>query len=196
MPSTALKWWRSDAKNALDDMLAVHRSVGGRGPGRRYATAQVNNLYAVLLSSQFQNFCRRLHSEASISFANAIPAIARSAVLLRFTVGRKLETGNPNAGNIGSDFGWFGLKFWDVVKASPKYRTTDLERLRHLNLWRNAISHHDFAGDDFVSAGFGGRVSLRLHEVTRWRQACSQLAEIFDQVVEAQLFNLTASPPW
>lgn len=196
MPSAALIEWQGEGQKTLDNMLAVHRSVGGRGPGRRYATAQVNNLYAVLLSSQFQNYCRRLHSEATGCLANAILPPARLTVLLRFTEGRKLETGNPNPGNIGSDFGWFGLKFWDAVKAAPRFRPGDLEGLRHLNVWRNAISHHDFSGDDFMDAGFGGRTALRLHEVARWRQSCNRLVEIFDQVVGAQLFNLTTSPPW
>ncbi len=31
------------------------------------------------------------------------------------TQGRKLDSGNPNPGNLGSDFNRFGLDFWAVV---------------------------------------------------------------------------------
>ena len=31
--------------------------------------------------------------------------------------GRKLDHGNPNAGNLGADFGRLGLPFWSAVDA-------------------------------------------------------------------------------
>ena len=64
MPSVALHRWTTTARAALDQLVAAHNAVGGPGRGRRYATLQVNHAYAVLLSSQFQGFCRDLHSEA------------------------------------------------------------------------------------------------------------------------------------
>lgn len=63
MTSASLQHWINERIPALDELESAHRSVGGSGPGRRYATQQINQAYAVLLSSQFQGYCRDLHSE-------------------------------------------------------------------------------------------------------------------------------------
>src|SRR5665213_1591166 len=135
MPSSALTWWRSSAREALDNMVAVHSAVGGTGPGRRYATEQVNNAYAVLLSSQFQKFCRDLHSQAADYIANMTPLAIRNVVLLRFTGGGKLDAGNPNPGNLGSDFNRFGFEFWDEVHSANPKNANRQKKLKELNLW-------------------------------------------------------------
>src|SRR5258706_15808611 len=118
MPSRALQRWKNEGQRALDEIEAAHRSFGGRGPGRRYATQQINQAYTVLLTSQFQKFCRDLHSEAIEHVTTGSVANPRYSLLeIRFTEGRKLDTGNPNPGNLGSDFGRFGMVLWNLVKA-------------------------------------------------------------------------------
>jgi hypothetical protein len=191
MPSTALKWWRKDAAKVLDEVIAIHRSLSRSGATARSAPGQVANLYAVLLSSQFQNFCRDLHSEAAEHIAALSPTPARFVVLVRFTEGRKLETGNPNPGNLGSDFGRLGFDFWNAVEGFAGYQSDNRRLLMELNMWRNAVSHHDFS-----PSSFKGRTQLRLSEVKDWRRACNRLAAIFDKVVAENLLRLTASPPW
>jgi hypothetical protein len=172
-------------------MVAVHGAVGGTGPGRRYATDQVNNAYAVMLSSQFQKFCRDLHSEAADYIANMAPLLIRRVVLLRFTEGRKLDAGNPNPGNLGSDFNRLGFEFWDdVASANPKNAGRQ-QKLKDLNLWRNAISHHNFAAPQFA-----GRTSVRLKEVSGWRRACDGLATEFDKVLVRYLTRISGTAPW
>ena len=47
----------------LDEIAGADAAVGGAARGRRYATQQINRAYAVLLASEFQGFCRDLHSE-------------------------------------------------------------------------------------------------------------------------------------
>jgi hypothetical protein len=60
---------------ALDEIEAAHAGVGGVGPGRRYATQQINRAYAVLLASEFQGFCRDLYSQRMDHVvATALPA--------------------------------------------------------------------------------------------------------------------------
>jgi hypothetical protein len=106
VPSAALARWNALAVPALDQIEAAHRAVGGAGRGRRYATLQVNHAYAMLLSSQFQGFCRDLHSEAvAILVGSIAPAVVRPIVRAALVQGRKLDHGNPNPGNLGSDFG-------------------------------------------------------------------------------------------
>jgi hypothetical protein len=172
-------------------MVAVHGAVGGHGPGRRYATEQVNNAYAVLLSSQFQKFCRDLHSQAADYVANLTPASIRNVVLARFTEGRKLDTGNPNPGNLGSDFNRFGFRFWDEISSADARNTNRQEKLQELNLWRNAIGHHDFSNPDLA-----GRTAVRLKEVDDWRRACGGLATQFDLVLMRHLRTMSGVAPW
>src|SRR5580704_12662662 len=77
MPSLALQDWLAWRAATLDEIEHAHRSVGGTGPGRRFLTQQINQAYAVLLSSQLQGFCRDLHMES----ADHLVATVVSAVL-------------------------------------------------------------------------------------------------------------------
>jgi hypothetical protein len=176
----------------LDEIEAAHRAVGGTGPGRRYATQQINHAYAVLLSSQFQRFCRDLHSEAVDALAATISLPDVLEIFrLQLTTGRKLDSGNPNPGNIGSDFGRLGMDFWpDVLASSPRNpaRRTSLEML---NRWRNAIAHQDFD-----AASLAGRTELHLADVRRWRATCNALTQQFDAAVARHLAIILGTAPW
>src|SRR4029077_4583141 len=105
MPAVSLERWRTERLAALDELQVAHRSVGGTGRGRRPTTQQINHAYAVLLSSQFQGFCRDLHNECIGLLVRWITLIGlRDAFERVLLLNRKLDTGNPNPGNIGSDF--------------------------------------------------------------------------------------------
>ena len=118
MPSRSLLTWRTEAARALHEIEAAHRAVGGSGRGRRYATQQINQACAVLLSSQFQRFCRDLHSEAVDKLAARITVPDLQEMFrAQLTAGRKLSSGNPNPGNIGSDFGRLDIDFWPALLA-------------------------------------------------------------------------------
>src|SRR5438270_382490 len=102
MPSLSLNRWLTDRATALDEIESAHQSIGGTGPGRRYATQQINQAYAVLLSSQFQGYCRDLHSECidhlvRVAVTPALHGIVQNDLRLH----RRLQTGNPNPANIG-----------------------------------------------------------------------------------------------
>src|SRR5437763_4095521 len=100
MPSNSLLQWRGGRATALDEIEAAHAAVGGTGRGRRYATQQINQAYVVLLSSQFQRFCRDLQSEAADELVRDIASSdLRDIFRSQLTTGRKLDVGNPNPGN-------------------------------------------------------------------------------------------------
>ena len=142
--STALQTWTNDAKGALDEIAAAHVAVGGSARGRRHATQEINHAYAVLLSSQFQRYCRDLHTESVAHVVNAVtPASLRPVVRARFLEGRKLDRGNPNPGNLGSDFGRLGFAFWDAVRNRDTRNQTRQDVLEKLSVLRNAIAHQD-----------------------------------------------------
>lgn len=118
MASASLKRWSTDRAAELDQLEAAHAAVGGARRGRRWATQQVNHAYAVLLSSQFQGFCRDLHSESIDYFVSAVnPIILRSVLRTEFAFSRQLDRGNPDPGNLGSDFNRMGLFFWAQVQS-------------------------------------------------------------------------------
>ena len=196
MPSNSLVRWRGAAQADLDDIVDAHASVAGAARGRRAATAQVNQAYAVLLSSHFQRFCRDLHSEAIEHVAASLTEPwARPIMKLRLTEGRKLDSGNPNPGNIGSDFNRFGFNLWSRMVALDKRTPSRKAKLERLNRWRNAIAHQDF-GDVAGLDLDGGRTDLRLADVAGWRTACDQLAATMDAAVLAHLSALVGGSPW
>jgi hypothetical protein len=191
MPSRSLRRWKTDRIKALDEIEAAHRSVGGAGRGRRYATQQINEAYAVLLSSQFQGYCRDLHSECSDFLVQGLtPALLKTIFRNALVQNRKLNQGNPNPGNLGSDFNRFGLVFWDEVRNLDFRNQARQNRLEELNLWRNAIAHQDFHASSL------GGATLRLRVVREWRRACERLTTAFDEVMRQHIESIVGASPW
>jgi hypothetical protein len=147
MACVALRRWQTDGESQLDEIATALAAVGGSGRGRRYATREINHAYAVLLTSQFQRFCRDLHTEAVEHIvAHVAPPPVRSVLRTRLLEGRKLDQGNPNPSNLGSDFGRLGFNFWTSVRSSHARSGTWQTLLDDLTTWRNAIAHQNFAG--------------------------------------------------
>jgi hypothetical protein len=192
VPSKSFEVWRTIRANALDEIISAHQAVGGTGPGRRFATQQINHAYAMLLSSQFQGFCRDLHTECIWHLVRTVTPASLAGILdVEFNWGRKLDKGNPNPGNIGADFNRLGIQFWDeVVKLDPK-NTARKAALELLNEWRNAIAHQDF---DPVK--LGGSSTLHFARVNSWRRSCHELANAFDEVMRQRLTRIVGTSPW
>ena len=189
MPSFSLRLWNSDRKNALDEIESAHRSVGGAGRGRRLATHQINQAYAVLLSSQFQGFCHDLHSECADHLVQGVtPTSLRTACRNALFQTRKPDRGNPHPSALGSDFNRFELAFWGEVRRLYVRSPTWQNRLDELNQWRNAIAHQDFTNLDATT--------LQLQAVRKWRKACNRLAEAFDDVMRRHIQSIIGTAPW
>jgi hypothetical protein len=193
MPSLSLQRWFAERAVALDNIESAHRSVRGSGPGARAATLQINQAYTVLLSGQFQGFCRDLHSECADLFVLPVadPDL-RDMLRDNLTFGRKIDRGNPNPGNLGSDFERFNLSFWTLVEAHRPQNLARKVALVEMNDWRNAIAHHDFTAAMLKA----GRPQLTWAQVQAWRKACDGLARSFDDVLRNHLQTLTGAVPW
>ncbi len=188
MPSRAYRDWMTTRAKALDEIEAAHASVGGTGRGRRYATQQINQAYAVLVASQFQGFCRDLHTESATRLVDEVikpHVVIRDVVQTRFTQGRQLDSKNAQPSSLGSDFNRFGIKFWDEVYTHDPENRGRSKSLDKLNDWRNAIAHQDFE-----VVGRDGSVRLKLAQVRRWRSVCRRLARSFDEVMMAYVQSL------
>lgn len=100
----------------------------------------------LLLSAQFQRFCRDLHSESfawMLSQQTIQPGVD-TTLLAVLTSGRALDRGNPSPDNIVRDFRPICPAFWsDVVQYNAR-NAGRRKKLELLNEWRNAIAHHDF----------------------------------------------------
>jgi hypothetical protein len=189
MPSQSLRCWLDERARSLDDIEHAHRRVGGSARGRRRRTLQLNYAYMVLLSSHFQGLCRELHDECVRFLVQSIaPVGLQEAVRSILTENRKLDSGNPNPGNLGSDFKRFGLTFWDAVDLIDVRNRARRRDLQELNGWRNAIAHHD-------ARSLAIR-PLHLRQVREWRRVCENLALCFDEVMRAYLESITGASPW
>ncbi len=189
MPSSSLHEWRTVRAASLDEIEAAHSSLGGTGPGRRYATQQVNHAYVVLLSGQFQGFCRDLHTECARFIAGSVsPVVLRPAIVEGFLRDRKLDRGNPNPGNIGADFGRFNVELWTEIYQRDARNRSRRAALDALNDWRNAIAHQDFTRTNGAA--------IQLQQVRKWRRATENLAADIDAVMSTYLTQLVGSPPW
>jgi hypothetical protein len=154
---------------------------------------QLNQAYALLLSSEFQGFCRDLPTEGAAAVAGVLPSINLQTLMRDgLVLGRKLDTGNPNPGNIGADFNRFGLSFWSLVDAAHPRNPRRKALLEELNRWRNAIAHNAFDPSMLRS----GRPRLSRADVRRWRKACDGLARWFDRVMRGRLRAVTGTDPW
>lgn len=149
MPSNSLLRWNGPRALALDEIEAAHVGLGGTKRGRRYATQQINRAYALLLSSEFQGFCRDLYSECVDHVIAAAPADLQALVRTQFLWGQPFSRGNPQAGTIGSGFGRLGLPFWEEVYTVQAHNRRRRALLDELMGWRNAIAHNDFDPEDF-----------------------------------------------
>jgi hypothetical protein len=118
------------------------------------------------------------------------PPTLHKALHAALTQDRKLDRGNPNPGNIGSDFGRLDIRFWSAVQAVNRHNAIRQQRLEELAVWRNAIAHQDFD-----PAKLGGKRTLVLAQVRRWRTACEAPARAFDAVMFAHLTRATGTEP-
>ena len=192
MPSLSLRLWKTERTTALREVQNAHLRIGGAGRGRRYATQQINHAYVMLLSGQFQGFCRDLHTECVDHLAGTIPIVPLQAIFrAEARRDRKLDKGNPSPGNIGSDFNRLGIKFWDEIKRLNRRNEERQQELETMNLWRNAIAHQDFN-----TASLGGRSRVQLAEVRQWHRACDELALASDSVMQAHLARFLGASPW
>jgi hypothetical protein len=191
MPSNSWNRWEGERADALNEIENAHTMVGGSERGRRYATLQINYAYTAILSSQFQGFCRDLHSESIDHIVSIVPVALQPSLREEYIWNRGLGRGNPHPGAIGSDFNRLGIDFWTEVNALDTRNGRRRELLQELINWRNAIAHQDF---DSVAPG--GSPTLHLATVRGWRSAIAALARSFDRAMWTYLTGLLGAVPW
>src|SRR5437667_11162345 len=135
-------------------------------------------------SSQHLRICPALVLHPPRGRASPQPPSRRLRTVLMLPL-----NGNPNPGNVGSDFARFDMDFWSAVKALDARNQRRQDALQDLNEWRNAIAPPDWAK-------VGGSPTLRLRTVRVWRSTCRALARYFDRAVRAHLMTMVGRFPW
>ena len=92
MPSRSHEKWQTQRHRSLRDIVSLHGAMNATGRGSRFARQQIVQAFAMLLSSQFQGFCRDLHSECvdAIVIPIALASVER-VPRAQFLFARKLE---------------------------------------------------------------------------------------------------------
>ena len=190
MHSASLRTWSRARAAKLDEIEDVHRAVGSARGGRA-AAEQLTHAYALLLSSQFQGFCRDLHSECVAHFVGAgSTAPAAPVIQAALVLARRLDRGTPNPGNIGADFNRLGIELWPEIHLLDQRNAARQMRIAQLVEWRNAIAHDDFGREALVP------LRVQLATVRGWRRACDALAGSFDRVMRRYLASIIGTSPW
>lgn len=192
MASKALREWRTSAAAVLDEIDRAHGAVGGPKHGRRVATLRLTHAYVLLLSAQFQRFCRDLHSEAfAWALGRHVAHVLFAELLLDVaTSHRALDRGNPTPTNIVRDFRQICPQLRRSLAHADRHNEQRRRSLETLNAWRNAIAHHDFTRLDTANG------NLSLSTVRTWRRACGGLATSLDAVIAESLRHLVGRSPW
>ena len=197
MPSAALIEWRTTRAIRLDDLLGIHATLSGPGPGRRWRTEQINWSTTLRLAGEFQGFARDLHTISVDVFADLASAgngALRDVVSTALTLNRQLDRGNAQPSSLGADFGRLGLEFWTALAARDGRTPVRQTHLERLNDARNAITHSRPA-ELRALASVGYPITLRT--IRTWRSALSSLATTMDRELSEHLGSLFGRPePW
>lgn len=197
MASTALKNWREERREHLNDLLDAHKLVRGPGPGRRWRTTALSDALILRLAAEFQGFARDLHDQASDVFASWIAPsspTAQRVVRSRLVEGRELERGNAHPGSIGNDFGRFGFEVWRELHRQDQRTAQHNKSLTLLNEARNGLAHSD---DAKLAALRDEGHPLALGTFRRWRRDLDALAANLDAETSGQLARLfDRKRPW
>ena len=193
MPSDALIAWQAERKLRLQNVEADCLHLEALHTTDVSRVQEFIRSYAVLLSAEFQGFCRDLHDECAEKFVDSIKPVALQAVLrAQCRYGRKLDTSNPKSGKPWCRFQPFSVRIMaHRVGSGHREITARRDRLRMLSEWRNAIAHHDYD-----PAKLGGITMLTIPQVDGWRTDCDFLATTFDAVLRKHIEDITGASPW
>lgn len=144
MTSAALDRWRSVRSNELNELFAAHHALEGSGPGRRWATSELDKALLLRLASQFQGFARELHGEAAVRFGELShpgdPVLAQ-VVATGLQVNRQLDRANAHEESLAGDFSRIEITLWSAMQARHGRTAPRREDLKWLNQARNALAH-------------------------------------------------------
>ncbi|WP_344315332.1 hypothetical protein [Fodinicola feengrottensis] len=181
----------------LDRLMQTHVIVAGSGSGRRWAAEELNHAIVLRLASEFQGFCRELHTEAVDFVADVLSRGDHGLkVMVRFPYehGRRLDRGNADPSALGSDFGLLGMRIWDALRSTyPAKGELWRRKLELLNAARNGIAHDDQTKLGVVrAAGW----PLTLASARSWRAGLDGLVVGMDHVVKRHVQDTLKVSPW
>ena len=181
----------------LDRLVSTHATITKGKPGRQWETEHMNFALLTRLAAEFQGYCRDLHDGAIDHIvANLTPSGGSGLLLVTrsaFITGRSLDKGNPNWGNLCSDFKRIGLTLADSLEtAYPRSYNDWITSVGRLMEARNAIAH----GNEKEILACRQTQPLTLRTFRQWRGRLMRLAVSVDGLVGAHLNSLTGVKAW
>ena len=147
------------------------------------------------LVGQFQMYCRELHDEATrvyLSQANANQVAAIETLLLRR---RELDNRTPRRDALKNDFGRMGLQIIPALQRLYARANVDIDRLRLLVKFRNAIAHGNES--EIQSMAQSSSIRPTLSSYRMYKSAINRFVGKLDVVVAAELAGeLGIRRPW
>ena len=132
-----------------------------------------------------------MQSEAVRFIGQSVASVRLRTILLNeMSHDLKLKSGNPNPGNLGADFGRLGIDLWPTLEAMDSRNKKRHGKLEELNLWRNAIAHHDFDSPKLKK-----KTAVQSAKVREWRSVCDALTGDLDEAVGRHLAQLLGASP-
>jgi len=187
MTSPALAAWRSSRLVRLDRLLAVHPNSTGSATDPAVAEEWTHALI-LRLASEFQGFCRDLHSDVSEAVALTLAASdeeVRLLILVGLTTDRALNGRSADPQTLANDFARFRITLWpELEKRHPRAAPVWRESLRLLHAARNGVVHDDLDKLANVQAeGWG----IDITSVLRWRNQLDETVTALHDVVIAEI---------
>ena len=140
MPSIAWQEWQKDRMVRLQHIdLQCAASLAAVPPLLQLIEENLRG-YVVLLSAQFQGFCRDLYTECAQIIASKVRKSLKLLIQDQFSAHRMLDHGNPTLENLKKDFNRFSLKLPTLLAGDPA-NALRLQHLAILNQWRNVAAH-------------------------------------------------------
>ncbi len=189
MVSTSLRLWQDDAQAVFAELELAHRATDGHLVSR-----QITYAYVTALAAQFQLYCRAVHTETAQAVLSEIPnAVVARMLEAALIDGRRLERGNANAANLGSDFGRFDLNLWQAVESHRREHGRLKGELTALIEWRNAIGHGDVTRKRAENKLIPDDVDLNV--CRNWSNTLTELVITIDEVLASHCEDLGLSRP-
>lgn len=190
MPSWSLREWQGSRAAVLAAYEAECVAMLSRQPPDPALAETIIRGGVVLLSANFQGYCRDLYTECALAvLASVIPGPVQAMFIRQCMARRELDGSNARYENVRSDFERFGLDLPTELKARAPLIAAIVTDLGHLNQWRNHVAH-----DNPTPPAHGGPLTLAV--VQAWRASCETFAVTLDAVMYDHLKVLMGNAPW
>jgi len=195
MTSPALTTWQSRRLPRLDRLIALHPDTAGSTTDPAVAEEWTHAL-VLRLTSEFQGFCRDLHTDLARTIARLLTEQnenTRSLVFAGLTRRRALEQYSATVESISGDFNRLSVDLVVLLSTHPRAGPQWADELTLLHVARNGVVHDD---PNKIEKLTQASRELSIETVTRWRNWVDGLVGAMDDVASSRMSELFGVIRW